>query len=983
MVASSSSSHATMALQLGSIPCQQVARLHDPPCSPVREFFAGEHPQLEGMDLDIQADRRVHIERERWVDSAGLPHEFVSFTSEPAAQLAQFQQLVHEVQLQGHINSVLHGGIQNIYGNLETITQGLHDAYQDDLATRHNLNILRSNFNDHVRGFDEVLRPYLAGLEHSTHSRVHFDDYNARIASVESRLGLFALVDRQISWVRRYIYGMLWDDPPPSTALINDANFVPLTRSLTNCLDALEIGSSQLRASQSLMDESLELRLNELRLEFREQIASVRTQISSHLPTPASCPTGDSNEWRTCFEQFRSQLLGDYESFKQHVNQGKRTHVSSVCSDTCSCFEVISALQEQVLDVKAEVTKLQEASRHGSAHACSCSCDARFRELSDRLSQGDEALKKLQLGLSSLRSTRTPSGVCVSCSDTCACYVALATRFDECTRKKDTQTTDYLAFKASVLQKVAALEALESSPSRSGASFDPLSALQTFVDEVGTRLSDTQDADHLQERVAALEIAMSEWDVHNGSNADLKCASQVFPTLMGSSSHAHVFHRDCGLNKERLCSHSVDSKLRAFEPKERASSRRSRSQPVRFGGNVQALHSTGCKDDFDWGDGTLRAPKASLLPMAFSSSDGGVRLQTLNVQAPSIFGGHGGQGDFEDVPPLLHMYEDEEESLHDISLAGVGISADFPEVEDFFGAVPEARHDYDPKLHTKGPDKATLGRVFGRTGNEQPDMEALDDDTRREVTKILKCPKWSGDYNHWVAFELQWRNFHNYWYRWCGADIMAKILLTTLPEAKRALYTQLHMSLGWTYQKIWLDLASRGRGLQSRKGPRQQWQASTPPKEKSLAAYGLWVLQWCLLAQKAAPVTALQAKDAYIEALHRHGGYEAELDELSHEGAHELVVYEMGLREDRDAVKRAEEASLRVLRGQGQKFQGACNYCGIKGHKEGECRKKKEDVAAGTPNKRRVRPSGGRTGGGAGRDRQNGDTNRKLGDNVD
>ena len=554
MVPSSSSSHATMALQLGSIPCQQVARLHDPPCSPVREFFAGEHPQLEGMDLDIQADRRVHIERERWVDSAGLPHEFVSFTSEPAAQLAQFQQLVHEVQLQGHINSVLHGGIQNIYGNLETITRGLHDAYQDDLATRHNLNILSSNFNDHVRGFDEVLRPYLAGLEHSIQSRVHFDDYNARIASVESRLGHFALVDRQISWVRRHIYGMLGDDPPPSTPLINDANFVPLTRWLTNRLDALEIGSSQLRASQSLMDESLELRLNELRLEFREQIASVRTQISSHLHTPASCP------------------------------------------DTCSCFAVIGALREQVSDVKVEVTKLQEASRHGSAHACSCSCDARVRELSDRLPQGDEALKKLQLGLSSLRSTRTPSGVCVSCSDTCACYVALATRFDECTRKIDTLTTDYVLFKASVLQKVAALEVLESSPSRSGASFDArlmcdrLSVLQTIVDEVGTRLSDSQDADHLQERVAALQIARSEWDVYDGSNAHLECASQVFPTFMGSSSHAHVFHRDCGLNKERLRSHSVDSKLRAFEPKERASFQRSRSQPVRFGGNVQALH---------------------------------------------------------------------------------------------------------------------------------------------------------------------------------------------------------------------------------------------------------------------------------------------------------------------------------------------------------------------------------------------------------
>ena len=58
---------------------------------------------------------------------------------------------------------------------------------------------------------------------------------------------------------------------------------------------------------------------------------------------------------------------------------------------------------------------------------------------------------------------------------------------------------------------------------------------------------------------------------------------------------------------------------------------------------------------------------------------------------------------------------------------------------------------------------------------------------------------------------------------------MAKILTTTLPEAKRALYTELHMTMGWTYQQIWLDLARRGRGLQSRRSLRRVWTASKPP----------------------------------------------------------------------------------------------------------------------------------------------------------
>ena len=78
---------------------------------------------------------------------------------------------------------------------------------------------------------------------------------------------------------------------------------------------------------------------------------------------------------------------------------------------------------------------------------------------------------------------------------------------------------------------------------------------------------------------------------------------------------------------------------------------------------------------------------------------------------------------------------------------------------------------------------------------------------------MLKCPKWNGNYKQWLAFELLWRRFHDHWSRRCGANLMAKILITTLPESKRALYTELRMTMGWTYQQIWLDLAGQGRGI--------------------------------------------------------------------------------------------------------------------------------------------------------------------------
>ena len=80
---------------------------------------------------------------------------------------------------------------------------------------------------------------------------------------------------------------------------------------------------------------------------------------------------------------------------------------------------------------------------------------------------------------------------------------------------------------------------------------------------------------------------------------------------------------------------------------------------------------------------------------------------------------------------------------------------------------------------------------------------------------MLRCPRWNGDYKQWLALDLLWWWFHDHWSRRCGADLMAKILITTLPEAKRALYTELHMMMGWTYQQVWLDLAGRGRAYKA------------------------------------------------------------------------------------------------------------------------------------------------------------------------
>ena len=212
---------------------------------------------------------------------------------------------------------------------------------------------------------------------------------------------------------------------------------------------------------------------------------------------------------------------------------------------------------------------------------------------------------------------------------------------------------------------------------------------------------------------------------------------------------------------------------------------------------------------------------------------------------------------------------------------------------------------------------------------------------------------------------------------------MAKILLTALPESLRALYTQLHLFLGWTYKDIWKDIMKPMKNV-SRRMYRKKWRKAQPPQKRSLEAYELWVLEWTLLAQQAAPVTPLEAKEAFTDALHRHGGYQDELDELckyeelkgvelSHQGAHQLIQYELTWRNNRDVAMEADkgetDTELRQMRGRGtDRNKGnrsrsapidfskvpadACLYCGNKGHRAADCRGKQTDMKNGMPGKK-------------------------------
>ena len=334
-------------------------------------------------------------------------------------------------------------------------------------------------------------------------------------------------------------------------------------------------------------------------------------------------------------------------------------------------------------------------------------------------------------------------------------------------------------------------------------------------------------------------------------------------------------------------------------------------------------------------------------------------------------------------------------------------SVDLP-MADFLAAVSQGNDSLEQE-----PDVKLRG-LFAKIGKDRPDVEALDDVARWEVMKILKRRSLVPKQISRPIVEPQWQGFHQHWYKRCGSDTLAKFLLTAPLESLRSLYTQLHRFMGWSYRDIWTDIMKPMKNV-SRLMYRKKWRKSHPPQKERLEAHEVWVLEWTQLAQRAAPVTPLEAKEAFTYALHRHGGYQDELDELykyeerkrlelSHQGAHQLIQYELCWRSNRDVAMEPDtgesEADLRQMRDRStERIKGnrsrsapidfskvltdACLYCGNKGHRAADCRIKQADEKNRTPGKRRKqwprkpdngdrKSGGGKNGSGGGSDRRNG-----------
>ena len=61
-----------------------------------------------------------------------------------------------------------------------------------------------------------------------------------------------------------------------------------------------------------------------------------------------------------------------------------------------------------------------------------------------------------------------------------------------------------------------------------------------------------------------------------------------------------------------------------------------------------------------------------------------------------------------------------------------------------FESFDETKDLGEPDAGPEGMQRK-VRRLLGLTLSSKPNLEALDEDTRKKVQKTLKCPKWNGD----------------------------------------------------------------------------------------------------------------------------------------------------------------------------------------------------------------------------------------------
>ena len=90
------------------------------------------HHEIWRMDVDFESCK-VRVERERWIDSQGDPHEWLSLVSEPISHMAS---TIDEFRRQNEVNAIFNKPFGLHCQHLEGVVRALHVASQKNNCLR-------------------------------------------------------------------------------------------------------------------------------------------------------------------------------------------------------------------------------------------------------------------------------------------------------------------------------------------------------------------------------------------------------------------------------------------------------------------------------------------------------------------------------------------------------------------------------------------------------------------------------------------------------------------------------------------------------------------------------------------------------------------------------------------------------------------------------------------------------------------------------
>ena len=122
----------------------------------------GENHEVRRMDIDFETCK-VRVERERWFDSQGNPHEWLSFISEP---IAHMESIIDEFRRQNEVNSIFHKHVDLHSQHLEGVVRALHVASQNDNCLHSEIAKVRGEIVDWDKRLNEFLNQLTKDVQH-------------------------------------------------------------------------------------------------------------------------------------------------------------------------------------------------------------------------------------------------------------------------------------------------------------------------------------------------------------------------------------------------------------------------------------------------------------------------------------------------------------------------------------------------------------------------------------------------------------------------------------------------------------------------------------------------------------------------------------------------------------------------------------------------------------------------------------------------